>query len=562
MAEFNYVIEKNNLKFKSALTPLNMSKVVRVTLHHMASKDAGIETIHQWHLDRGWIGIGYNYFITLDGRIIEGRGLNVGAHASGFNSTSIGIGFQGDYESINKAMSNEQFNAGMWLIKKLMAENPSIQDVTGHRDLMSTTCPGQNFPLVEFMGLKYRASQSPSIETVNTYTYFNMPTLKLGSKGEDVKTLQRALYSLGFTSLGTIDGIFGSNTDIAVKQFQSKNALIADGIVGQNTWKKIGEKMNIKQEEPKTGGDIISTNSYENMPLIKLGSKGLAVETLQKRLYELGYTIVGKADGTFGLNTQTAVRQFQITNKLYADGIVGANTWKLLSTANVIIPSKKLYEVINYDKQTIIVKFKKSDIKKVDVLNNMSGKTQTVKSMFNQLAKKPTLIINGGLFDTATGSTLSKFVDEGKVITNGFYSHFAMAIYGENNIKFEDYDIWKKSGARDVIGGSPSLVVNGQVNIDKKGLDFGFLNYKHPRLVIGENDTHFFIMVVHGRRTALLHYGITISALANLALKVGMKNAINLDGGGSIMFLDSNGNPINNPLENRGVDNAVCFYLD
>ena len=564
MSEFNYQIEKNNLTFKSALTPLVLSKVVRLTLHHMASENAGIETIHQWHLDRGWAGIGYNYFITLDGRIIEGRGLNIGAHASGFNSTSIGIGFQGDYENINGGMPDAQFNAGMWLIKKLMTDISTIKEITGHRDLMSTTCPGQNFPLVEFKGLKYRITGETKIETpiVNTNIYSHMPTLKLCSRGEDVKVLQKLLYELGYTLVGTADGIFGNNTDIAVKQFQSKNQLIADGIVGQNTWTALNKQKNLIAKPIVEEEKVVDLNMYSNMPVLKIGSTGESVKVLQSKLYQLGYKIVGIADGNFGNNTKTAVIQFQLANKLFADGIVGKNTWTALATAKQVFSPKQLYEVIKYDRQTTVVKFKKSDLKKIDVLNNMVGKTQTVKSMFNALPKKPTLMINGGLFDTATGSTLSKFIDEGKIITNGFYSHFAMAIYGDNNIKFEEYDTWKKTGARDVIGGSPSLLINGQVSIDKKGLDFGFINYKHPRLAIGENDTHFFIVVVHGRRSVLFHYGITISGLANLCLKLGMKNAINLDGGGSIMFLDIMGNPINNPLENRGVDNAVCFYLD
>lgn len=56
-----------------------------------------------------------------------------------------------------------------------------------------------------------------------------MNVLKLGSKGEDVKTLQKALNI-------TVDGSFGVNTERAVKQFQAKNKLVADGIVGNSTW--------------------------------------------------------------------------------------------------------------------------------------------------------------------------------------------------------------------------------------------------------------------------------------------------------------------------------------
>ena len=60
-----------------------------------------------------------------------------------------------------------------------------------------------------------------------------MNILKNGSKGEEVKTLQRLLNC-------EIDGIFGKITDEAVKEFQRKNNLTVDGIVGNATWKALG----------------------------------------------------------------------------------------------------------------------------------------------------------------------------------------------------------------------------------------------------------------------------------------------------------------------------------
>ena len=62
-----------------------------------------------------------------------------------------------------------------------------------------------------------------------------MATLKFGSRGEDVKTLQRLLNC-------EADGIFGKITEEAVKDFQKKNNLTVDGIVGTNTWNAIGIK--------------------------------------------------------------------------------------------------------------------------------------------------------------------------------------------------------------------------------------------------------------------------------------------------------------------------------
>ena len=71
-----------------------------------------------------------------------------------------------------------------------------------------------------------------------------METLKLGSRGDSVKLLQK---KLGITA----DGSFGPKTEIAVKEFQKKHKLKADGIVGAGTWKALGV----------TSTDTQSTNS-------------------------------------------------------------------------------------------------------------------------------------------------------------------------------------------------------------------------------------------------------------------------------------------------------------
>lgn len=64
-----------------------------------------------------------------------------------------------------------------------------------------------------------------------------MTILKKGSKGAEVKTLQQKLNLMA-------DGIFGSLTEEAVKEFQANNGLTVDGIVGQKTWDKLGVSYN------------------------------------------------------------------------------------------------------------------------------------------------------------------------------------------------------------------------------------------------------------------------------------------------------------------------------
>ncbi len=77
-----------------------------------------------------------------------------------------------------------------------------------------------------------------------------MTTLKKGSRGEDVKTLQKKLNI-------TADGIFGSDTEKAVKNFQAKSGLVADGIVGSKTWAKLGVT-----DTNTTPSDLIIENDF------------------------------------------------------------------------------------------------------------------------------------------------------------------------------------------------------------------------------------------------------------------------------------------------------------
>lgn len=76
-----------------------------------------------------------------------------------------------------------------------------------------------------------------------------MDTLKKGSRGEDVKSLQKALNLMA-------DGIFGSLTDEAVREFQKTNGLKVDGIVGKNTWEKLGIKDNANTKIKKSVRNI------------------------------------------------------------------------------------------------------------------------------------------------------------------------------------------------------------------------------------------------------------------------------------------------------------------
>ena len=75
-------------------------------------------------------------------------------------------------------------------------------------------------------------------EESNKQGFSSYPTLKKGARGNITKLLQEKLVSLGYNTNG-IDGIFGIGTKKAIMSFQKSNGLVVDGIVGQNTWRKL-----------------------------------------------------------------------------------------------------------------------------------------------------------------------------------------------------------------------------------------------------------------------------------------------------------------------------------
>ncbi len=80
---------------------------------------------------------------------------------------------------------------------------------------------------------------TPSI-AAESYQEFEMAAvLRQGSKGSEVKEMQRRLKSWGYYT-GAVDGVFGAGTKKAVVAFQKKNGLTADGVVGLATYKALG----------------------------------------------------------------------------------------------------------------------------------------------------------------------------------------------------------------------------------------------------------------------------------------------------------------------------------
>ncbi|PSP12179.1 MAG: hypothetical protein BRC49_05970 [Cyanobacteria bacterium SW_10_48_33] len=81
---------------------------------------------------------------------------------------------------------------------------------------------------------------------------------------------------------------------------------------------------------PESSGNALSQYSAQEAPLLERGSEGEAVRDVQTFLKNAGmYT--GNVDGSFGSNMESAVREFQKSQGLTTDGIVGPDTWEAMT---------------------------------------------------------------------------------------------------------------------------------------------------------------------------------------------------------------------------------------
>ena len=147
--------------------------------------------------------------------------------------------------------------------------------------------------------------------------------IRENSSGAAVSKVQTELKALGYY-YGQITGNAGPKTVAAIKSFQGKNGLTADGIAGPQTIAKIDAAYEAK------GGS--SSGSGSSASGLKLNSKGTDVRNLQQDLTTLGY-YWAEITGNFGAKTETAVRRFQEENGLTADGVAGTKTLNAIAAA-------------------------------------------------------------------------------------------------------------------------------------------------------------------------------------------------------------------------------------
>ena len=165
--------------------------------------------------------------------------------------------------------------------------------------------------------------------------------LQKGSRGPNVVRAQVMLNRIGraypaIPKISAVDGIFGPQTEAAVRRFQQIFGLTDDGIIGKATWYRLVRLyvgVNALSELESEGQTFYAVN-WQDPGVLKEGSGGQNVRRLQYMLRVVAEYIDSvptvEEDGIFGPRTEAAVKAFQRFSGLTPDGIVGPATWKAL----------------------------------------------------------------------------------------------------------------------------------------------------------------------------------------------------------------------------------------
>jgi len=157
---------------------------------------------------------------------------------------------------------------------------------------------------------------NPSLQKQLQTKPSNPRTLYYGCTGARVRQLQRALYKAGVYK-GAIDGIYGDLTLAAVKKYQSKKGLHADGMAGVKTLASLTKS---------TGSSI--TGSM----LLDIGSKGSEVKSVSRRMVAWGYTT--SITDTYDAALAAGVKAWQRDNGYTQTGAVTENQYNKMVIGN------------------------------------------------------------------------------------------------------------------------------------------------------------------------------------------------------------------------------------
>lgn len=240
----NYTIKSReawDAKPPTRTYPLDWSKVTMFIVHYSgASREQSIASIQDYCMRvKGHSDIDYNALVK-DGVGYEGRWNNKGGHAENLNSVSWGVCIVGN--------DGEATEADFQMVKALYdyacTQAGRKLTVYGHGQApgQNTSCPGNQIRMWVERGMPTTNIPHDGQADWITRLVGALPEIRQGSSGLAVARAQ-GLLSADLSMNGAngidIDGDFGPVTHNTVRQYQSRNALSVDGIIGPKTWTKL-----------------------------------------------------------------------------------------------------------------------------------------------------------------------------------------------------------------------------------------------------------------------------------------------------------------------------------
>ena len=318
----------------------------------------------------------------------------------------------------------------------------------------------------KYTGYVYKTYVSVTKTSSSSSSSSSTTRLEKGSTGSDVKDLQTKLKKLGYYD-AYVDGDYGDTTVAAVKAFQKKYNLTADGIAGKETLKKLDSVYE-------------NANSDKDDDSLRMGDSGSAVKELQTKLKKLGY-YNGTVDSTFGSGTYAAVRAFQKKYNLTADGVAGSETLKKLDSAYKNADSDKDDDSLRKGATGSAVKDLQTKLKKLGFYNayvdgsygdttvaavkafqkkyNLTADgvagSETLKKLDTAYKNADSDKDDGSLRKGATGSAVKDLQTKLKKL--GFYNAYVDGSYGDTTVAAVKAFQKKYNLTADGVAGSETL---------------------------------------------------------------------------------------------------------
>ena len=197
-----------------------------------------------------------------------------------------------------------------------------------------------SYVYVSVKDLAELTSEGETAEGIQSAGGWPGTVLRRGSTGSSVEQVQFWLSDLAQFDSSlvrvSVDGSYGAATERAVRAFQQKQSLTADGVVGQTTWNALYAAWVDAQSD--LGGTAWPGTA------LRRGDTGMEVRLVQfwLRLAADNYSVLRTVtvDGSYGAATVSAVTAFQSLFGLTADGVVGRSTWNKLKEVGLAVANK------------------------------------------------------------------------------------------------------------------------------------------------------------------------------------------------------------------------------